>query len=159
MLPPCRKEICWKDALMQDSLLMQHTNAAAGTVEALQRQAAAAAQAQAGTAPPLHSGTQEGHTAPPISAAVALEEQDAAWEALHLRDNATARFYKERRLPINQELVKHGIMHTLGKACMHQHGPCAAFVKALHPRQALNPLIRPFQGHPLLACQHFGAVC
>ncbi|KAK9785775.1 hypothetical protein WJX73_000072 [Symbiochloris irregularis] len=69
-----------------------------GTVQALQRQAAAAMQAEAGTVTATDAAARDReHDAHPASAAVALEEQGAAWEAFHACDNATARFYKERR--------------------------------------------------------------
>lgn len=76
-----------------------HACNVAGTIEALQRQAAAAKQAS----PNLSQSAIEG-SGQDAGAAVALEEQDAAWETFHARDNATARFYKERRWPVRQVL-------------------------------------------------------
>ena len=59
----------------------------AGTVAALKRQAEEAAAA----------GKLQGEGTAAQVPQEALTQAGAAWEAFHARDNATARFYKERR--------------------------------------------------------------
>lgn len=95
---------------------------------------------------PLHQQQQQ------QQAASSWQYEKGCWEAFHARDNATARFYKERRLVCGTQPVLVRIRHARHSLCRHVLiDSCDCVFQGRNEPQDLFPAM---QTYPFIGGEH-----